>query len=318
MPENETEANPSDRHLLGANPREVVGGNNPPLWVLLRALMNEENFAQTVTDFLRDEYRQWPITGEELLTEARALPKEITDAETKAKAASLVKRLRDLKSKLEAMHAREKEAYYRGGQAVDQFFFGWIAKLFKRNRNDNAGAGDVLLARITTYDNRVLAEEQERRDAEAAEARRVLQAAQAKREQEEREAEETRQAAERARKPEIKEAKVEAAAQQENVASAARVEESVALQAAEAAHVQTLAKPAEIMRTRTDDGTLTTMAQEGYAELVDKDVLELEPLRPHLKPADLEKALRQYAKSTDYKKPLKGASIGRRNKSVVR
>ena len=36
------------------NPRERIGGNNPPL---AKTISEQENFAQTVTDFLGDEFK---------------------------------------------------------------------------------------------------------------------------------------------------------------------------------------------------------------------------------------------------------------------
>ncbi len=72
------------------------------------------------------------------------------------------------------------------------------------------------------------------------------------------------------------------------------------------------------MRTRGSDGTLATMGQEKYAEVTDRQLLDKEILWPFIPLADLEKALRAWAKNTDYRTPMAGAEVGRRNKSVVR
>ena len=305
---------------LEQNPRAVIGANDPPLWATLRAFSREEDFGKTVTDFLNEEYKQYDTTIDDLLAEARDLARvrPIPDKQTRDRFPSVIKRIRDTAAKMTAFHKKEKEPWYRGGQAVDQKFFGWIDKLARRNRDNNPGAADVLNAMVTDYDNRVLAAEQERRRLEAEAAARVAREAQERAAAEAREAEERRLAAERARKPEIAETKQAAAAEAEQVASAARVEAVVTTERAQEAHIATLAKPADIMRNRGDDGTLSTMAQETYAELVDKDLVDRDALWPYIGAKEVEKALRAWAKSTDFRKEMAGAKVGRRNRTVVR
>lgn len=298
------------------NPREVIGGNQPPL---ARSIAAEEgDFALVTTAFLEDEYAKQPKIVLALLEEAHALPKVIQDDDTKGKVTSLIKRLRDAAKALDAFHSKEKQPYLRGGQAVDQYFFGLIDKCVRRVKTNNPGAADVLNARLTDYDNRKLAEERARRDREAAEQARIAREAQAKADREAREAEEARLAAERARKPETAAAKTEAAVEKETAADASKVEAEVVTARAEEAHIATLAKPADIMRTRGADGTLSTMGQEKYANVVDRAALDKEALWPHIPLQDLEKALRKWAQMTDYRETMPGAEVGRRNKSVVR
>lgn len=299
------------------NPRERLGSNNPPIWAVLKGFAAEENFAATVSGFLADEYKQWPITVAELLDEARALPAVIEDDATKAKVTTLMKRLRDTAAKIDKIHTAEKEPYLRGGQAVDQFCFGLIGKLAKRATRDNPGAYDILQRGLTDYDNKKLAEEQERRRIAAAEEARKAREAQEKAAAEARAAEEARLAAERARAPAKIEEKTEAAKIAEQAASQAAVDVTVANARAEQAHIDTLAKSADIMRSRQDDGTMSTMAQEKYAEVVDRTKLDMATLWPYLDNAAIEKALRQWARVTDFNTPMAGAAIGRRNKSKV-
>jgi hypothetical protein len=307
----DTDNNPTTDDRLG------IGGNNPPLWALLDLLGEQANVSAVVTDYLNDRYKQWEPAVEEILEEARALPREIAEKEDRDKFPPLIKRIRDLAAKLNGLHTKEKEPFFRGGQAVDQKFFGLIDKLSRRSRTSNAGAADVLNARLTDYDNKVLAAEQERRRLEA---ERLAREAREKREAEEKaalEAEELRLAAERARKPETVEEKSKVADQAEQAHSSARVEATVAVARAEEAHVQTLAKPADIMRTRGDDGTLSTMAQEKYAEVVDRTKLDYAKLGPYFAIAAVEQALRAWAKATDHREAMQGAAVGRRNKSKV-
>lgn len=299
------------------NPRAEIGGNFPPISEILSVFAADENFSKTVTDHLEKKYASFLRDAAILLEEARALPARIEDKETRAKFPPLIKRFRDLKAKFESFHELEKAPFRRGGDACDSLFFGTIDKLMRRNKNNNAGASDILGARLTDYDNRVLAEEEERRAAEAKRLADEARAAEEARLKAEREAEELQLAAERARKPEIVEEKREVAAAAEQTASAARVEATVTLARAEEAHIATLAKPADIMRDRGEDGTKSTMAQETYAEVEDSEKLDGAILWAFVLPDARAKALRAWAKQTDYRKPMPGARVGRRNRTKV-
>jgi hypothetical protein len=304
------------------NPRETIGGNFPPLGRQISA--EGGDFAAVTTAFLAEEHAKWPQNVTALLAEATALTRDdegrlrkIEDDAMKAKVASLIKRFRDTAKAMEGLHGKEKAPYLRGGQAVDQFFFGLIDQCQRRDKKARPGAADALNAELTDYDNRKLAEEQARRDREAAEAVRIAREAREREEAAAREAEEKRLAAERARKPEHKEEKTAAAEQAETVADAAKVDASVASARAQEAYVGTLARPADIMRNRQADGTMSTMGVEKYAEITDRDKLDKEKLWPHIGFAALQTALNSFAKATDYNTPMPGAAIGRRNKSRV-
>lgn len=296
------------------NPREVIGGNNPPL---AKQISDQENFAQTVTDFLNDQFVAVPGTVTGLLDEARALA-PITNDTTRAPYPGLIKRIRDEAKRLDAFHEKEKTPYLRGAQAVDQFFFGMIDKLSRRAKTNRPGAADVLNDRLTIWDNKVLEERraEQRRLAEIAE--REAAAARKKAADELAAAEEKRLAADRARKPEHIETKMEVADQQEVVASVAAAEAAAAADRAQAAHIDTLTKAPDIMRSRGDDGTLSTMQTEPYALMTDRTKLDYTKLAPFFTVAEVEKALRGWAKNTGYTVQMEGAEIGRRAKSVVR
>jgi hypothetical protein len=295
------------------NPRAVAGGN----------LSNDApDFAKMEVERLTDDYGQLGVTVSGLLDEAAAIPERIEDDETKGRVASLIKRMRDATKRIEGFHDLEKQPSLRRGQGVDQYFFGLWDKIAKRAKANRDGAADVLQRRLTDYDVRKLAEEQERRRKIAEETARVERLAIAEREKAEREAREKTEAAERARVPAKIEEKTFDAAKAAAMAAAARVEETVAAAAAEEAHVATLARPADIMRQRGDDGTLSTMGTEKFAELFDRSIVDLEKLRPHFAFADLEKALRGYAASVNYSGDasvqIAGARFGKKPRSSVR
>ena len=279
---------------------------------------NAIDFAKEEVERLAREYGQFTETVESLLDEAGAIPERIEDEPTKGKVASLIKRMRDAGKRIEGVREVEKVPYLRRGQGVDMFFNGLANRLFKSNKRDRDGIGDSLAQRLTDYDTRILLAEQERRRKEAAEAERKAREAREAEAKAAREAEERRLAAERARLPETRETKQEAAVAAEATASEARIEAAVAADHAEAAYVETLARPADIMRQRGADGILTTMAREFYAEVVDANLLDKEALWPFISLDAKEKALRQWAKTTGHRQQMAGASIGDRPRSVVR
>lgn len=300
------------------NPRAVPGNNT-----------DAPDYAKQESERLRSDYGLLETTVVELEDEARPLvedengnPKDpadiITDPEVKGRVATLIKRMRDTATRANSFREAEKQPHFRRGQGVDMFFFGLIDRLSKRDRKNRDGMGDTLQRALDEYDNRILLEEQARRRRAAEEAQR--EADRLRREEVERlrVAEETRLAAERARKPETTAAKQEIANTAEVLATEATIDAALATNKAEDLHVQTLARPADIMRSRGDDGTLSTMKREGYAEIADARLLDKEALWPFISINEKEKALRAWAKSTGHTQEMTGAKIGFRNKSVVR
>lgn len=289
------------------NPRAVMGGN-----------VDSIDYAKEESERLAREYAALDETTANLEVEAETIPDEIPDDATKAVVVDLIKRVRDTKSRVEAIHGVEKQPHLRRGQGTDQFFFGLWDRLLKRSKANRDGVGDALGRKLTAYDQRKLLEEQERRRKEAEEAARKAREAAEAQARKDREAEEARLAAERARKPETAAVKEAIADQADTAASEARIDATLAEREAEDRYVETLARPADIMRTRTSAGTLSTMAQEAYAEIEKAELLDMAKLWPYIAFAEKEKALRAWAKSTGHSEQMAGAKIGRRPKSVVR
>lgn len=291
------------------NPRAVVGDNQAP------------DYAQRVTEQMAADYSALVISVTDLLAEAREKPADVQTDEQALDIGALIKRLADADKRAEAYRTAEGEPYLRGKNAVDQWFFALRDKLGRRNKNDRSakpGAIDILQARVSAYLERKRIEEEARRDREEADRRRIAKAAQDEADRIAREAEDARLAAERARKPEHIEQKENVASKLEEQASVASAAAAVAQEQAQEAHIATLAKPADMARTRGDDGVLLTLAKESYAIMVDRSKLDLSKLAPFFTDAEVEKALRAWAKNTGYNQPMDGAEIGRKNKGVTR
>jgi len=293
--------------MSDTNPRAVIGSNTP----------DAVDYAKQESERLRSEYAALETTVTGLVDEADSI-EEITDDPKKAYVVDLIKNIRDAKTRIEGLHGLEKQPHLRRGQGVDQFFFGLWDRLAKRDKKNRDGAADRLGKMLTEYDVRKLAEENERRRKEAEEAARIEAARLAEQRRLEAIAEEARLKAERARTEATTKAKAEEARKAEEAASAARVAATVATAKAEETHVATLSGPADIMRARTDTGTLSTMAQETYAEIENPGLLDMTKLWGFVPFEAKQKALNAWARSTDWREPMPGAKVGRRPKSTVR
>ena len=280
------------------------------------------DFAKEEMDRLARDYVNLPKKIDALVAEFEALPEVIDDEETKGKYVGFIRRTREADKSVEGIREIEKMPHLARERATDNFFFRMRDRLLRRDKKAKLGIGDTALARLTTYDNRILAEEQERRRLAAQEAARIEAARVEAARKLAAEAEEARLLAERARAPAQIEAKQEAAVAAETAASGAKVEAIVAAEAAEAAYVETLSRPADIMRQRSDDGILSTMGTEKFCEITDRKKIDLNVIGAYFAIADIEKAARRYAESVGYSDDasvqIAGVSFGKRAKSVVR
>jgi dTMP kinase len=290
------------------NPNAVIGSNQAP------------DYAREITDQMARDYAELVEQIDSLLEEARGLPPQVGTEEEATTTGLVVKQIRDAYKRANAYRESEKQPFLRRSEAIDAFFFGQMERCARRNPRDRSqkpGAADVLQARIDDFLERKRAEEEARRRREAEEAARIAREAQERAAREAREAEEARLAAERARKPENVAARTSEAQKAEEAAAAAEIEAAVAQERAQDTRIATLAAPAEMARTR-GDGVLLTQAREPYAVVTDRSKLDKEALWPFFTDAEVEKAVRGWARTTGFTKQMAGAEIGHRRKGVTR
>lgn len=294
------------------NPRAVPGANQAP------------DYAQQVTERLSEDYRGLTRALDELKAEAEAFPRGVNSDEEALARGAVIKKGRDLDSRIEGVRVLEKEPYLRSGNAVDSFF-GAMKDLIFKPKNQRAakpGLMDVLQADINDYQERKIAEERARLEAERREAERIRREAEEAARKAAAEAAERAAAAERARKAENIAARQREAEEAQRAADAARAEQQRQAEIAEEARLATLVKPGDIARVRGADqsgaGVTLTVAKEAYAILTDRDMVDMNMLRPYFTTAEIEKALRGWAKSTGHRVKMNGAEIGFRNKGVTR
>lgn len=290
--------------LLNAD--AVMGHNAPPDHGAIAAERMEEVYGS----FLRQV--------EELIAEAAAAPTEVTDDHTAGILAKLIKRLRDTTNQAISYHKVEKEPFLRAGQAVDRYFFGLIERCARRNRTEKPGAADILQARIDAWMARKLAEERRKREEEARIAREAEEAARKAREAEQRAAAEAAAKAERARKAENIQTLQAQAELHESAAREAAAQEEIAKDRRLDAQQAAAASPSEMVGTRVSDDVKLSVRREGYIEILDVDFLDMKELWPFIKDEEKIRAAKAWAKTTGFRKPMPGAEVGFRERSVVR
>jgi dTMP kinase len=291
---------------------------------------------------LEKEYLGLERSLNELIEDGKKQPGEIDDDAAALKIGAVIKRFRDLRERADQARVIEKEPHLRRGNAVDAFFNSLkeiIQPEDKKQRRLKPGWIDRLQGIIDAYQTAKENKERERLENIRREEQRKLEEARAEEQRLAREAEiaataaaEAEAAAARARAPAKIEEKVAAAVelkQQANAAAsaaeAAAAKVETTMEQATEARVDTFAKSADLVRTRgtADDGAgvLLTTAKESYAFLLDRNKLDAPSklaLFEHLTDAEVEKALRGWAKATRYEQPMPGTEIGRKNKGITR
>lgn len=214
--------------------------------------------------------------------DAEALPAKITNKDELGNASRVILAARELAKKAESSREAEKGPYWRAGLSIDAFFKTMLTDL-------NRVAVEVGRA-VNDYQQAQLAAERRKREEERREAERV--------------AEEARLKAERARKAATREA--------------AEIDAALQERRAEEAREATQATPAGMVRERFADGPLVTMKTIKYVEITDIKKIPLEELRPYLRPADIDAAVKRWASAMDYTGTMAGVACGEREDTVVR
>lgn len=282
------------------NPREMIGGNNPPLSL-------EERLARDYDEMLA---RKIP-----LLEAAKKLPK-VLDAQHIDEATDLVRKMRELSAEIEQVRVAEKEPFLRDSRLVDAKFHPHIDQLTRREKKAPAGAADIVQARLNDFVDRQVRAEEERRKVELEKAQREAEELRKAAEKAAAEAEEARAAAERARGRKGEKSAI--ADQAEEAAASAAAEAAAAADRQEGAYIGTLQSATAAVKISTESGVTLGVGTEKYAEVEDATKLDKDLLWPFISLAEKEKALRAWAKSTGHTQKMAGARIGSRSKAMQR
>lgn len=225
-------------------------------------------------DMLAASYADLTKEIDEAVAAAGRAPATIEDDAVSGKVADLVSDIRKLKKQADDAHDAEKKPFLTAGRDVDDFF---------RTPLSNAdGAIKGLLAKQTVY-----------LDAKDRAARAAAKAAE--------------EAARLALEEKLREAERAQDAGQFDQADSLLTEASIAEEVAETASLTQAAKPADLTRSYSRGGSVTSLRREWTFAVENRDILDLEAIRPYLAPADVDKAIRAYVKAG--KRELKGVRI---------
>lgn len=272
---------------------------------------NAPDYAAQETDRLALDYAELRDRVQTVLEQTAAtMPAKVADDTDFERVSKAVVEMRDLGKHIEAIREQEKAPHYRRGQGVDAFF-GTLRDGLAKLAGEIAARGDV-------YRKAKMERERIERERKAREERERAEAARRAAEEASRKAADAAAAAARARKAETVEQRTSEAAGAAVVAAEARIGARAAQEAADAALKLAEASAADLSRQRFGSGHMVTAKQVPHVEITNYNILPLELLRPYIRRADLEHAVKQYARMTEYKVQVPGAVIEMRDATVYR
>lgn len=266
------------------NPRETIGNNSRP--------------ALVTTDLLTKDHKAAVDAIDGFEKQAAELPNVIEDDEDVGLVVALVKKLNASSKRLEELREADKGPFLDAVRVIDGFFG-------TKPSGRAVPAEGTLQRRV--YDLRTTLEERVTR----------YQVKKAAAERAAREAEERRLREEAQRKQQEAIAAAQAASAGQNTPDVAEkmAQATEAAKAADNAALATQAKPAEMAKTTTEDGT-AALREEWTHKVENFAQIDLEKLRPHFGPADIDKAIRAFVKAGG--RELAGVKIYAVPKTTIR
>lgn len=282
---------PAGDKIKSADARDGIGGNNPPADIVLE-----------IQERLPVSYAALELELSLALDIARTLPKEITTQDEATATAKSQTDIRGIRKKIKIAHQGEKAPFLRAGQFVDGFFKGmddqggradgvlqersnlWVRRVAEIARQEREAAAEDERARADLLRGQA---EQAKRLADAAEAARIAaeeKAAASRRQTVHDKAEE---------KTATADAALAAAAELQRQADAAE-------RTADRAELATGARAADLVRSRAGGVTMSARTQWVVA-VDDVNLVPLELIRAYLPRAEIEKAVKTWAKLNGYK-----------------
>lgn len=244
---------------------------------------NKPPESSTLLNQLAKDYAALAETAAALAKRANDAPAAIADDVQHKTVASLEVDARASLKNIEAQRVAEKAPYLRAEREIDGFFKQFSDRLSRIATAMNKRVEDYLNAKA---DAERRAREEEARIAREAQEKAFREA----------------QEAEAANKPQIANAALDQAAKLDQRATEAITEAQ--------------AKPADLARTRTDTGVLSTLRTDWVHEITDYDVIPLDKLRPYFKRDEVDKAIRGFVRAGN--RELAGTRIFEKTSAVTR
>lgn len=225
----------------------------------------------------------------------RTMPDRIETKADHDTAVDIVADLRSLHKDIEGTRVDEKDPFLRAERAVDGFF--------EPLKKTVTSMQTSVTGQVHAYLNRIAAEERARREAVAAEERRRAEELRRQEDERRQKAEDARRAQARQRHQEVADALSKEADQADNMAQAMETEIEAT-------------KPADLARTRSNQGTLSTLKSEWVFAIEDLEAVPLDKLRPYLHREAIEKAIRAFVRVGG--RELPGVRIYETTSAIVR
>lgn len=241
------------------------------------------NDAEVLQQTLKENHNVIFTRAQELVEAGDRIPAEINDEETAKKATAYISQVNAATKTVESLRETEKSPYLTLGRVVDG--------VFNTVKESLAASKSKALKPLDAYNKKVEAENR----------RKLAEEARLKREKED----EERLAQDALRRANQTEAA-------DKMGDQANISANVAAEAERAAE----AKPCELVKTRADTGAVSSLRTEWRGEVVDLETINLEILRHHFAPADIQKALNSFVRAGG--RELMGAKIVEESKTVVR
>ena len=254
-----------------------AGSNFPPRDLLLGEPLRER---------LQDEYSALIKRANELIGAEMRMP-PIGDETAARQVSDFIKQIGACMKVADACRVDEKEPYLDGGRGIDGFF--------KAISDPLASAKRRVESALTNYLRRKEAEERQRREAAALQARM----------EEERQRREAEEAAAKIR-------------DEQTLAAAIAAEQAAKATSADAEKAERAAtvNAAELSRTRGEYGAVSSLRTYWVFSDLDRASLDLEALRPHLSTDSLERAVSSFVRAGG--RELRGVRIHEQTSAVVR
>lgn len=226
--------------------------------------------------------------ADDLVAQSATIPAVIESQEDHDKAAEIVSAITKHAKVVEAARNGDKAPPLEAGRKIDGYYAGLATPMENAKKPLSRKIGDYLHKKA----------EDERRAREAEEARKRAEADEARRKAAELEQQATTNQS------------LRVAVEADQMATRAEAQAAKATKAAEA-------KPADLARTRTATGTLSTLKREWVTEIVDVDKIDLNALRGYFTRDEIEKAVRGAFKA-DHTREIAGAKHYEQNVASIR
>lgn len=255
---------------------------------------NRPDYAGDLQTRLPMDYQHFLDTVAEHEAKALDLPETVESDEDDKRVSDFIAQMRTTYKSVEATRVDEKEAFLKAERAVDGFFQPALGRI--------KTLADRLTRRVTEYKNAKAAAERRAREEAARVEREKADKLRREQEEAERRAEEATRA--------------DRAAAHNRKADDKAFEAQKHEQKADELRTMAEAPAADLARTRSDKGTLSTLATQWVGVIDDYQAIPLEQLRQYISTKEIDRAVSAFVRAGG--RQLPGVRIYEESKARIR